>query len=352
MSKPTKPNAAPKTKKTALSDCLPDEITAELGLKPFQGKQIFRWLHQKRVLDVERMTDLSKDLRARLAGEYVVRQLDPVRVKETTSGARKVLFRLLDGHTIESVLLRDRDRVTLCVSSQVGCPVACGFCATGKSGFVRNLTAGEIVEQTLHLLADEQIEGRTPNIVYMGMGEPFLNYDAVAKSIRLLMCEDGLNVGARRITVSTVGVVPGIRRFTEEDWQVRLAVSLHAANDEMRSAIVPINTKYPLHDLIQSVRHYIRATGRQISFEWVLLRHVNDAQRHAHELADLIGDIKATVNLIPFNAVEGSEYHPPTRAACETFRDTLVRRGIKTTLRQERGGDIDAACGQLRARTE
>lgn len=333
-----------------LTDLSPEEIAGALDLKPFQGKQIFHWLHQKRTCDFSAMSNLSKALRATLSERCVACQLESVHVSESPGGTRKVLFRLRDGESVESVLLRDRERVTLCLSTQVGCAIKCLFCATGQGGFVRNLGPGEIVEQALRLLEGEELEGRTPNIVYMGMGEPFRNYEAVVKSIRLLMSEDGLGIGARRIAVSTAGDLPGIRRFATESWQVRLAVSLHAANDELRSKLVPLNRKYGLRPLMATVRDYAAATGRQVSFEYVLLRGVNDLVEQAREVATLIGGMDAVVNLIAYNAVTGAEFSAPTRPACEAFRKALADAGVKATLRQERGGDIDAACGQLRKR--
>jgi len=331
-----------------LTDLLPEEIAAALDLKPFQGKQIFRWLHQKRICDFDTMTNLSKPLRETLHARCIPCQLEPIKTSDSPGGTRKVLFKLRDGETVESVLLRDRDRITLCLSTQVGCPIKCLFCATGQGGFARNLTPGEIAEQALRLLEREDIEGRTPNIVYMGMGEPFRNYDAVAKSIRLLMCPEGLGVGARRITVSTAGDIPGIRRFAGEPWQVRLAVSLHAANDDLRSKLVPLNRKYPLRLLMAAVRDYAAVTGRQVSFEYVLLRDVNDSPAQARELAALIRGLDAVVNLIAYNTVAGAGFSAPPRAVCEAFKKALVDAGAKATLRQERGGDINAACGQLR----
>jgi 23S rRNA (adenine2503-C2)-methyltransferase len=342
-----------------LTDLAPDEIAQTLELKPFQGKQIFRWLHQKRVFDFDAMTDLSKDLRKRLETIYgseketcgAAAQLRLVRLASSPkSGTRKALFRLRDGESIESVFLVDRDRLTLCLSSQVGCALKCPFCATGQSGFRRNLRAGEVVEQALHLLSDQPLGDRTPNIVFMGMGEPFRNYDAVMKSIRLLMHPDGLHIGARKITVSTVGDVPGIRRFAQEAWQVRLAVSLQAANDKLRSKLVPLNRTYPVAMLMEAVREYAGITGRQLSLEWTLFDGVNDSAEHAAELADLIGGLDAVVNLIPYNPVQGLPYEPSPKWQCQAFRDALAQRGVKATLRHERGQDIDAACGQLRLR--
>ena len=338
---------------TPITDLTPEEITRELDLKPFQGRQVFQWLHRKRVFDFDAMTNLSKDLRQTLKTACVAPQLHVLHVDVSErSGTRKTLFQLRDGETVESVFLIDKERITLCVSSQVGCAFNCAFCATGLSGFRRDLSAGEIVEQALHLLPVGHDEARTPNIVYMGMGEPFRNYDAVVKSIRLLTAKEGLNIGVRKITVSTVGDVPGILRFAHEGWQVRLAVSLHAANDRLRDRLVPMNRKYPLAKLMEAIEQYIATTNRQISFEWVLLAGVNDSEADAHELADLIGGMKASVNLIAYNAVEGVRFAPPSMAVCEQFRDALLARDLQCTLRVERGQDIAAACGQLRRRKE
>jgi 23S rRNA (adenine2503-C2)-methyltransferase len=334
----------------SLSQMTPAEIAESLNLKPFQGRQIFRWIHQKKVFEFARMTDLSKDLRKKLEDGFVASQLELVRVSESprSEGTKKALFRLADGETVESVLIRDRERSTICLSTQVGCAVKCTFCATGMSGYTRNLTVGEIVEQALYLLKDQDMGEKTPNIVYMGMGEPFRNYDATVASIRLLMHPEGLGIGARKVTVSTVGEVKGIERFGGEDWQVRLSISLHAANDALRSKLIPLNRKYPLNTLMESVRKYNEQTGRQITFEWTLLDGVNDSQNDARELINLVRTVKAIVNLIPYNPVSGIDYNPPPLARCEFFRDELINAGVTATLRRERGQDIDAACGQLR----
>ncbi|MBX7258953.1 MAG: 23S rRNA (adenine(2503)-C(2))-methyltransferase RlmN [Candidatus Hydrogenedentes bacterium] len=330
----------------------PTEIAEKLNLKPYQGRQIFRWLHKKCVFDFEQMSDLSKELRQRLKEECSASQLSLVSMSESnrSTGTKKALLRLADGETVETVLIRDRERSTICLSTQVGCAVKCAFCATGASGYTRNLNPGEIVEQALYLLAGEDMEGRSPNIVFMGMGEPFRNYEATMRSIRLLMASDGLGIGARRITVSTAGEVKGIERFAEENWQVRLSVSLHAANDALRTKLVPLNKKYPIEALVKAIKSYIEKTGRQITFEWTLLKDVNDSQKDAEELVKLARQLKASVNLIPCNPVADLGFAAPPPDRCATFRDILVRNGIVTTLRRERGQDIDAACGQLRRR--
>lgn len=333
-------------------DLLPEEIAAELDLKVYQGRQIYRWLHQKQVSDFDAMTNLSKDLRRRLGDEAAPSSLEEAHVSRSSRarGTKKLLFRLRDGETVESVLIRDGERATLCLSSQVGCAIKCTFCATGHSGYTRNLSPGEIAEQALRLLEGEDSRERSPNVVYMGMGEPFRNYDAVIKSIRLLMAKDGLNLGARRITVSTAGDVPGINRFAQENRQVRLSVSLHAANDALRSELVPLNRKYPLPALIAAVNDYIAQTGRQVTFEWALLKDTNDSEKDADELLILAQKSKAHVNLIPYNPVAGLAYERPADSTCAMFARRLEAGGVSVTLRKERGQDIDAACGQLRRR--
>lgn len=340
--------------KSALSGSDPREISDALGIKPFQGRQIFHWIHKKRVFDFSQMTNLSLELRNRLDSEYRVCAAEPAVTQrsERSRGTRKALLRLADGETVESVLIREKERSTLCLSTQVGCAVKCSFCATGLHGYKRNLDASEIIDQALYLISEGDIGGRTPNIVFMGMGEPFRNYDATMKAVRLLMEKEGLAIGARKITVSTAGEVDGILKFAREDWQVRLSVSLHAANDELRSELVPLNRKYPLKKLIAAVHEYITITGRQLTFEWALLNGVNDRPEDARELVRLIRGTKASVNLIPYNPVAGLGYQPPSRERCIAFRDVLVERSVACTLRKERGQDIDAACGQLRRRTE
>ncbi|MBP8128622.1 MAG: 23S rRNA (adenine(2503)-C(2))-methyltransferase RlmN [Candidatus Hydrogenedentes bacterium] len=335
--------------KIALTGYGPGELAHTLEMKPFQGRQVFQWLHKRRIFDFERMTDLSKALRARLAATCVAAQLTPVEMLESPrSGTRKALFRLADGETVETVLIRDGDRTTVCVSSQVGCALKCSFCATGLAGFVRNLSAAEIVEQALHLLAEEDLEGRSPNIVFMGMGEPFRNYDAVLRAIRLLMDKDGLGIGARKITVSTAGEAKEIERFAQEALQVRLSISLHAANDALRDTLVPLNRRYPLARLREAAAAYNRETGRQVTFEWTLFEGVNDTPAHARELLHFADGLKAFVNLIPWNPVAGPHYRPTSKPRAEAFRDLLTAAGLKATLRTEKGQDIDAACGQLR----
>ena len=335
----------------ALSDLDPEEIASTVGLKAYQGSQLFQWIHQKRVFEFSQMSNLAKPLRQELEQGFTASRLNLRKVSESPeSRTKKILFALEDGEVVESVSIPDRDRMTFCLSTQVGCAVKCSFCATGLSGFSRNLSPGEIVEQALYLLREQDLGESSPNIVFMGMGEPFRNYDGTIKAIRLLMHKHGLGIGARRITVSTVGEVDGIERFTEEDWQVRLSISLHAANDTLRNELVPLNRRFNIARLMNAVQSYTATTGRQVTFEWALLEGVNDSDRDAAELVGLIQGMKATVNLIPYNPVMGVEYRAPSLRVCETFRKHLDKSGIKATLRAERGRDIDAACGQLRRR--
>jgi 23S rRNA (adenine2503-C2)-methyltransferase len=338
--------------KEGISDFTPEEIADKLGVKKFQGKQIFQWIHGKKEFDFNAMTNLSKDMRSQLQDSYTANRLSLISTSESKSnGTRKVLLGLDDGETVESVLLKNKERITLCISSQVGCAVKCSFCATGLSGYARNLSPGEIVEQALYLLAEEKVEDRNPNIVYMGMGEPFRNYDSVIKSIHLLMNNDGLGIGARRITVSTVGEVDGITQFAREDWQVRLSVSLHAATDEKRDVLVPLNRKYNLKRLGDAIADYRAISGRQITFEWTLMAGINDSKKDADALIEYAKRYQAFVNLIPYNPVTGLDYNPPAAHKSKAFQQQLLDKGVKATLRYERGQDIDAACGQLRRHT-
>jgi 23S rRNA (adenine2503-C2)-methyltransferase len=336
--------------KPRLTNLFPEEITEVLGLETFQGRQIFSWIHGKQVFDPWQMTDLAKRLRQRLVEETVPSQTVLLRLEESAiSGTQKALLGLTDEQTVESVRIPGGERrITICVSSQVGCPLKCSFCATGLAGFVRNLQPGEIVEQVLHFVRREKDKENHPNIVFMGMGEPFRNYENVVRAIRLLMHPLGLHIGARKITVSTAGEVGGILKFAHENWQVRLSISLHAANNTLRNRLVPLNRRYPLERLRAAVDEYIQITGRQVTFEWTLLEGVNDRIQDVEELSAFLEGLKATVNVIPWNPVTGIDYRPPSPERVRTFTEALNDRGIKTTVRVEKGQDIEAACGQLR----
>lgn len=336
--------------KPALCGMLPEEISTLLEVEPFRGRQIFSWIHRRRTSRFEAMTDLPKALREALRERFRVFSTEHVEVSRSRkTGTMKMLLRLGAGEAVESVLIRDANRVTLCLSTQVGCPLRCAFCATGVAGYRRNLDASEIVAQALWLLQTGGISPEIhPNIVFMGMGEPFYNYEAVRKAISLLRCRDGLSIGARRITVSTAGDVRGIRRFANEGWQVRLSVSLHAANDALRSDLVPLNRRFPLTELRQALAYYQEKTGRQFTLEWTLLDGVNDRAQDAAELAEFARGLQVFVNLIPWNPVPGLPFRPTPSRRAAFFAETLQKWGLSATLRKEQGRDIEAACGQLR----
>jgi 23S rRNA (adenine2503-C2)-methyltransferase len=308
-------------------------------------------LYRRRV-EPEAMTELPKALRSRLTGELPA-ALESAAERVSDGGDTvKQLWKLHDGRAIESVLMRYRDRVTVCVSTQAGCAMGCGFCATGQAGFDRHLTTGEIVEQVIRASQrlSEDDEGRVSNIVFMGMGEPLANYDNLWPAIERLQGDVGIS--ARRITVSTIGIVPGIQRMAGERLPVNLAVSLHAANDELRSELVPINRRYPLVKLAAACRAYLTAKNRRLSFEWALIDGVNDRRTDAAELAAYARPLRAHVNLIPLNATPGWPTKGTSAEGVRAFRDRLVELGINATIRRNRGTDIDAACGQLAARVD
>lgn len=320
------------------------------GEKPFRADQIRQWIFEQGVDDFAKMTNLPKGLVARLQSDCQVGSLTVEAEQESRDGTVKRLYRLHDGQLIESVLMPyDDDRRTACISSQAGCAMGCVFCATGQMGFARQLTSGEIVEQALRLSWWLRERGeRLSNIVLMGMGEPFHNYDNVVAAIRVLNGEMG--IGARHITVSTVGIVPKIRQFAGEGLQVRLAISLHAANDAERGALLPINRKWPIAELIEACRYYADQTGRRISFEWALIAGKNDTRRHAEELAAVLRGLPCHVNLIPLNPTEAYDGGPTALPDASTFVGVLEAAGIPATVRVRRGIDIDAGCGQLKSK--
>lgn len=318
------------------------------GQPGFRARQLWRWLYVARVAEWAAMTNLPQALRDTLRARF---ELHPVtaRAGDTDSdGTVKILAGLSDGAAVETVAIPAADRRTLCVSSQVGCKFACAFCASGQGGFVRDLAAGEIVGQAL--LAAGRLGGVPGNIVVMGMGEPFDNYDNVLKAVRILNHKDGLAIGARRITISTSGVVEGIRRLAGEGLQVELSVSLHATDDALRSRLMPVNRRYPLADLIAACREYNAATGRIITFEYTLIRGLNDAPVQARQLAALAREVRGRVNLIPLSPVTEFKGQPSDRATIRAFADMLEGQGINVTLRESRGKGVGGACGQLRLR--
>ena len=342
--------------KPNLYDLDAGEIEALLttwGEPRYRAQQVWVWLYKHLATEVEQMSSLPKALRARLQEETRLDVPAVLAVQEAIDGeTRKDLLELHDGEQVEVVLMRYIDRRTACVSTQVGCAVGCQFCATGQMGFRRHLSSGEIVAQVLHLERELRAQDqRLTNVVYMGMGEPLLNYDNTLKSIYRLMDPEGLQMGQRRITLSTAGIVPGIRRFTAEDIQVNLAVSLHAATDRLRNTLMPINQRYGLDALFAALQDYIKRTNRQVTFEWVLIEGVNDTPEQAQALAARVTGMLAHVNLIPLNPTEGYVGNPSSPDRIEAFTELLDQKHIPYTLRLGRGGDIRAGCGQLRARS-
>ncbi|MDN3517903.1 23S rRNA (adenine(2503)-C(2))-methyltransferase RlmN [Aquisalimonas lutea] len=323
---------------------------AEMGEKPFRASQILKWVHGRGVTDFEAMTDLSKALRARLADEAEVRVPEAVMDQNSEDGTRKWLLRLDGSNAIEAVLIPEKNRETLCISSQVGCALECSFCSTGYQGFNRNLSTAEIIGQLWYVnrILEREGEGRqVTNVVFMGMGEPLLNFKNVVPASELMKDDHAYGLSKRRVTLSTSGVIPYLDRLTEVS-DVSLAVSLHAPNDELRNELVPINRKYPIAELLAACRRYIAdKPHRSITWEYVMLDGVNDTDAHARELVDLLGDIPSKVNLIPFNPFPEAPYRRSSDARIRAFARILSDAGLVATTRKTRGDDIDGACGQL-----
>jgi 23S rRNA (adenine2503-C2)-methyltransferase len=321
---------------------------AELGQPPYRGRQLARWVHGHGARGFEGMTDLPASLRQELAHRAALTSLRVLHRTTSADGSTtKYLLQCEDGSTVESVWMRYADgRRSACVSTQVGCAMACTFCATGLAGFGRNLSAGEITDQ-VHVMRLDQGEDPT-HVVFMGMGEPLANLDATVRAVRLLNAPYGLGLGIRRITVSTVGLVPQIRRLARLRLGCKLAVSLHAPDDDLRSQLVPVNRRYPLAELLDACREYVEAVGRRLTFEYVLLEGVNDSPDHARRLVALLRGMVAHVNLIPWNPVPSLPYRRPEAERVREFARVLRSAGVPVTVRVERGTDILAACGQLR----
>lgn len=325
------------------------EYLANIGEKKFIADQIFDWVYKKFATSWDGMTNIRKDLRQRLAKDLHFPTLELVKVVPSDDQETfKFLWKLREGNLVESVLICSGERRTVCVSSQVGCPARCAFCASGKNGFIRNLRPAEIVEQVLHINNWLSQKGeRVSHIVYMGMGEPFKNYDSVVSSIRLLTDEKTFHLSERRITVSTVGVVEGIKRFGDENLKVNLVLSLHAPNQRIRMKLIPYARKYPLEDIMQAMDEYSKKTKRDITYEYTLIAGVNDHPDHAFELAHLLHRKQCTVNLIPYNPVPGLKLKRPDKKAIKEFRSVLFGAKIVNTCRYTKGDKIAAACGQL-----
>jgi 23S rRNA (adenine2503-C2)-methyltransferase len=346
--------------KSSIKSLFPEELAGQLhalGAPVYREKQIIDWLYRERVSSFDAMTNLPLTLRASLSENYSFAGLEIARVLKSEDSTQKFLFRFSGGDLIESVLIpaspalygEPSDRRTLCVSTQVGCAYGCKFCASGLEGWTRNLTADEIVDQ---VIAVEKSSGeKVDNIVFMGMGEPLANFANLMRAIRIINAAWGLGIGARHITVSTSGLAPQIRQLAEQPLQIRLAISLHGATDEVRSQIMPINRKYNLKTLLEACRYYVERKKQRITFEYILIDCVNDTEEQAHALARLARSFPAKVNLIPYNHVEGLPWSRPPRNRQERFAGILKNGGVTATLRREKGHEISAACGQLRLQT-
>ena len=318
----------------------------ELGQPAFRAKQIFHWLHQRGVTDFDQMTDQPKSFIAQLKEKCFIESLSIERRQQSRDGTVKYLFRLPDGNCIETVWMKYSYGNTVCVSSQVGCRMGCRFCASTQGGRVRNLTAGEIAGEIYAAMSD--MGPRVSHIVLMGIGEPLDNFDNVMDFLSIISSPDGVNIGMRNISLSTCGVVPMIEKLAQKHLQLTLSISLHAPENRMRSTMMPVNDAYPLEKLISACRSYQKETGRRISFEYAMVRGVNDSDATARALANLIQGMGAHVNLIPINPVDGSPYSATDAANVKRFQDTLLKLGVNATVRRRLGTDISAACGQLR----
>jgi len=333
-----------------LSELETPELEAALearGAERFHARQLYRWIYKRGVTDFDRMTDLSKELRVRLLADFQVSSPVVVSESQSVDGTRKFVLELRDRRQIEAVFIPDTPAMTFCVSTQVGCAMGCGFCLTGKMGLVRHLTAGEIAGQIRVLAAATSMLEYPFNIVLMGMGEPLHNYDQTMKALRILHSEHGLAVSPRRVTLSTVGIVPGLQRLAREPLMPNLAISLHATTEEQRTALVPPNRKYPLAEILETCRQFPLKKRSRITFEYVLLDGVNDAPEDARRLARLLSGIKSKVNLIPLNPAPGIPFERPPDEHVDRFAQILADRHITVSVRKSRGRDIRAACGQL-----
>ncbi len=318
----------------------------------FYGQQIFSWIYKKQSSCFEAMSNLPGNLRDRLKENFCILDLKPIEILNSEDGVKKLLFELNDHHLVEGVLIPAKDRVTGCISTQVGCKFSCFFCASGLLGFKRNLSVSEILQEALCLKSNSSSKKLT-HLVFMGTGEPLDNYENVLKAIRIINSDWSFNIGARRITISTCGIIPAINKLSKEALQIELSVSLHAADDKTRSRLVPINKRYPLGDLIAACREYIEKTNRQITFEYVLIKNINSSIEDAQKLTKILKGLRLVkINLISANPVKELNIEPPNKLEISAFAEYLLKAGVKVTLRKPRGQDIEAACGQLRLHYE
>jgi 23S rRNA (adenine2503-C2)-methyltransferase len=317
------------------------------GTEPYRAGQILRWVYLRYATSFDHMTDLPKPLRRLLSGHFTIGRLETARIEQSNDGSRKYLFKLEDGNFIESVLIPEKTHWTLCISSQVGCAQGCRFCLTGRGGFVRNLTAAEIINQVWEIQKELKSDMKLTNIVLMGMGEPLANYDNVLAALRVFTSNNGLQFSSRRVTLSTAGLVSGIEQLGR-DITVNLAISLNAADNEKRDFLMPINRKYPLETLVNACKNFPLPPRKRITFEYILMAGVNDAPEDARRLVKLLRPLKAKINLIPFNAFEESDFKRPTESTILAFQKILIDNHYTTMIRYSKGTDISAACGQLR----
>ena len=327
---------------------LTDELNI-LGEKPFRAKQLYQWMHEKLARSYEDMTNISKALKEKLKADFTYTSLNMVTFQESQiDGTRKYLFELADGNVVESVWMKYKHGNSVCISSQVGCRMGCRFCASTLDGLERNLLPGEMLDQIYYIT--KHTGERVSNIVVMGTGEPMDNYDNLLRFIHMLSGENGLNISQRNITVSTCGIVPRIRQLAEENLQITLALSLHATTDEKRRKLMPIANAYSLKEVLEACAYYFDKTGRRLTFEYSLVRGVNDTEEDAKELVELVGHLNCHINLIPVNPIEERDFRESTAQAIHAFQNRLERSRLQVTVRREMGRDIDGACGQLRRR--
>jgi 23S rRNA (adenine2503-C2)-methyltransferase len=324
-----------------------ERLAADLGEPAYRAAQVYSWLYRRRVRSIEEMTNLSRALRDRLAAGHDLRWPDVVERSRSVDGTVKYLFRMDDGATIESVYIPEERRRTICISTQAGCPLKCAFCLTGIAGYKRNLKPWEILGQVATVMAEAPPEQKAWNIVVMGMGEPLLNYDATVQALRILMDPEGFAVAPKKLTLSTVGILPALEKLMQEPVRPNLAISLHAPNARLRGELMPIEQKYALEDVIAAAQRYPIPRGGMVTYEYVLLGGVNDSTGHARELVRLLRGSRAKVNLIPLNPAPDIPFSPPTKQAVEEFAGILADAHVTVSVRKQRGQDILAACGQL-----